>query len=224
MIKMANQSSLWLILFMNLLPIMASGVHAQNEGEESYGPINPINFSVGIPFQLEEGKTLFLENGKIKIESLGVLEDTRCPLDLECFWGGEVIIGFRITENGKNVSNFNLSIGEIPKESAFRRIDKYIINLQDVVPYPSIGVKIYHSNYKASLIVHSIDSLVKDLKVEDDTTQYYAIIALGSIRDINVVEPLVDVLDQDNDSDIRGAAAWALGKINTSSLDLGILA
>lgn len=188
---------------MNLFVIMASGVHAQNEGGESYGPINPINFSVGIPFQLEEGETLFLEKEKIKIESLGVLEDTRCPSDLDCFWGGEVTIGFRITEDEKNISNFNLSIGEIPKESAFRRIDKYIINLQDVVPYPSICVKIDQTNYKALLIVHSIDSLVKDLKVGDDTTQYFAIIALGSIRDKYVVESLVDMLDQDNDSDIN---------------------
>lgn len=213
MIKVANRSDLWFILLMNLLLVTASGVHEQREEGESYGPIKPINCTFGIPFQLEEGQTLFLENGKIKIQSLGVLEDSRCPLDLDCVWGGEVIVGFKITENGKNISNFNLSISEIQKESSFRRIDRYLINLRDVVPHPSINVKIEHSNYKASLIVHKIDSLVQDLKVEDETTQYYAIIALGSIRDIDVVEPLVDVLDQDNDSYIRGAAAWALGKI-----------
>lgn len=220
MIKMANQSGLWFILLMNLLLVTASGVHEQSEEGGSYGPIKPTNCTFGIPFQLEEGQTLFLENGKIKIQSLGVLEDSRCPLDLDCVWGGEVIVGFKITENGKNISNFNLSISEIQKESSFRRIDRYLINLRDVVPHPSINVKIEPSNYKASLIVHRIDSLVQDLKVEDETTQYYAIIALGSIRDINFVEPLVDVLDQDNGSYIWGAAAWALGSIgNPRAID-----
>jgi len=64
MIKVANRSDLWFILLMNLLLVTASGVHELSEEGESYGPIKPINCTFGIPFQLEEGQTLFLENGK----------------------------------------------------------------------------------------------------------------------------------------------------------------
>ena len=69
MIKVANRSDLWFILLMNLLLVTASGVHELSEEGESYGPIKPINCTFGIPFQLEEGQTLFLENGKICEES-----------------------------------------------------------------------------------------------------------------------------------------------------------
>jgi len=53
--------------------------------------------------------------------------------------------------------------------------------------------------------------LILALKDDDDSVRYYAAFALGEINDIRAVEPLIQIL-RDNDSDVRNAAKEALTK------------
>src|SRR5699024_6122342 len=52
--------------------------------------------------------------------------------------------------------------------------------------------------------------------------QRNAILALGHYRDTHAIEELVDVMKDDPRYEIRGTAAWALGKIGTEEAFIAI--
>lgn len=169
------------------------------------------NCTLGAPIELKPGQSVSIDNNTI-IKFISVVEDSRCPEDIECVWGGEAIIKFGLIE-GKNVSNFNLSSGEVPREKTLKKVGPYLIGLHyRLTPSTSLSRKIEPSEYRATLIINRIDSLLRDLTSKNNTAQRYAMESLGTIREIRVVEPLIENL-KNNDSDNRENSISALGEI-----------
>jgi len=215
-IKMADSNCLWLILSMIMSLSMAAGVYAQEREAELFSPTDQASCNLGVPFQLKLGQATAIENYNTIIKLLSI-RDSRCPLDVQCFWGGMATVEFEIIEDRKNISNFNLTIGDVSYELAFKRVGQYLIQLQDVIPYPLTNSEIEPSDQSAVLIIHTIDSymidsLIDDLRSEDHSAQFYAVYALGSIQDPRAVEPLIEAL-KDNESTIMQYAIVALGNI-----------
>lgn len=58
-----------------------------------------ISVSFGEKVQLSFGQTLFLKGTEYAVTLKDVLEDSRCPQGVECFWEGRVLILFQVGED-----------------------------------------------------------------------------------------------------------------------------
>jgi len=66
----------------------------------------------------------------------------------------------------------------------------------------------------------SVDPIIGALKDKNDEVRYRAAEALGILKDAAAVDPLIDVLKNDENRDVRTKAAWALGEIgNAQAVD-----
>ena len=60
----------------------------------------------------------------------------------------------------------------------------------------------------------SVDPIIGALEDGDQGVRYRAAEALGQIKNVTAVDPLIEVLGNDEDRDVRLKAAWALGEID----------
>lgn len=102
-------------------------------------PIDVPKITIKIPL----GETVHFEEVSVKFVS--VLEDSRCPLDVQCIWAGEAKLVVEINENGKD---------QIAKELLFNGKQKNILFTKSgyqlrgvaLLPYPAVSNS-EHRNY-----------------------------------------------------------------------------
>ncbi|PKL88732.1 MAG: hypothetical protein CVV23_08875 [Ignavibacteriae bacterium HGW-Ignavibacteriae-2] len=102
--------------------------------------------TLSIPY---EGFVEDAENN-LKISFNDVLEDSRCPINLMCFWEGNARIQLSY-ELGDQKKIFNLNT-----YSGFTQdttINNYNIGLIEVVPYPIHGVKFLYKDYFIKIVI-----------------------------------------------------------------------
>lgn len=76
----------------------------------------------------------------VRITPLKVLEDSRCPTDVQCIWAGTVRVQARLISGlGEAIQEFKLG------EPITTEAEK--ITLEHVLPNPTAGVKIKDSEY-----------------------------------------------------------------------------
>lgn len=80
-----------------------------------------------------------------------VLNDSRCPTGVLCFWEGNAEVKLRFEKLNENPIYFNLNT--LSRFTTETIIDKYKFTLVGLNPYPIIGVKHPQNLYKAKLIV-----------------------------------------------------------------------
>jgi len=110
------------------------------------------------PFEadLKMNQEVSLDNDKLKIKFLRIVEDTRCPIDLECYWSGyakaEIIVNISKTNYGHHfISNINNESYNLANEIS---IAKYEIELRfNAVSPPRGKVEVDPKDYKIRLIV-----------------------------------------------------------------------
>jgi len=113
--------------------------------------------SLNIPFQLKINQTAAIKNENIKIKFLKITEDSRCPLNVQCIWVGQVTAIIEVFKNNQNLGQFNLTKQAGSDENlAIKNFDVYSIKLINVQPYPQAGQKIDVSNYTITLFVSKI--------------------------------------------------------------------
>lgn len=123
------------------------------------------------PFKLKINQSAFLdyaeepqenEDGKlnkIKIQFLDVLEDSRCPSDVQCVWEGRAVILLKITvDNGSlrvdEPKEFFINLSTVLTESQSKaKFDGHTIFLKELEPYPLSSRQIKKNDYIATLIV-----------------------------------------------------------------------
>ncbi|MBI4979931.1 hypothetical protein HZC30_00060 [Candidatus Woesearchaeota archaeon] len=107
-------------------------------------------------FQLKINQTAFIESENLKIKFLNVTEDSRCPSDVVCVWGGQVTVVVNVLKNNKNRGDFNLTSRAAQGEMAIKNLERDSIKLIKVEPYPKTTPKIELSDYNIILIVFKI--------------------------------------------------------------------
>jgi hypothetical protein len=83
-----------------------------------------------------------------------VLNDSRCPSGVYCFWEGNAAVRFKFEELNEKPIFFNLNTHR--GFTADTIINGYKFTLIGLSPYPSIEHRIAQSDYKAKLIVKRI--------------------------------------------------------------------
>ena len=105
----------------------------------------PLNQEVVI----ENGKTLQNLTEDISITMVSVVEDSRCPTEVDCVWEGDANVRFSF-KTGANAHEINLHTTLNPKDTT---IGKFNISLQRLDPHPANTDAIPQNAYKATIVV-----------------------------------------------------------------------
>ncbi|MCL7383774.1 MAG: hypothetical protein LZ172_05400 [Thaumarchaeota archaeon] len=109
-----------------------------------------ITSTLGGEFQLKIGEKTLIKDAEVTVTFIRVIEDTRCPVNVYCFWAGRVIVELSFRKKDRDMDRVNLSI---PGDEE-REFNGYVIRLLRVEPqreYPD-KMEIPSSEYKITLI------------------------------------------------------------------------
>jgi hypothetical protein len=125
------------------------GISAPRGPEVSPPRASPGVASLGQPFVLHMGDSAVLEGG-IRLMFASVMEDSRCPTDVQCVWEGNAEIAIEVGTADEPAVRLSLNTNPgFATEATFR---SYTISLIDLQPYPSTAPKTVEP-YRASLVV-----------------------------------------------------------------------
>ena len=113
---------------------------------------NPIGVNVNLneEFNLKVGEQVVIKGEDLKIKFVSVPEDTRCPLNLRCFWSGNAKVVLKIQKDTNTPDTDSLNTHIEPHESEFLN---YQIILKNLEPYPLQDETIPQTEYAAKFIV-----------------------------------------------------------------------
>jgi hypothetical protein len=93
--------------------------------------------------QLQVGKTATLEGGALQVSMVQVSEDSRCPKDVMCVWMGRAVVRLHVVLDGVDRGDVDVTLypGRRPQSApdADATVDRYVISLVDLQPYPVAG-------------------------------------------------------------------------------------
>ena len=123
-----------------------------NRSKTPYGPKPDYDrsFNLEDSLTLSFGETAISEKENISIRFDSLLEDSRCPIDVICFWEGNARLSF-FFEEPAGAHRFALNT-----YSGFTRdtlVSSYHISLIDVLPRPVSGREIDQKDYKAIVMI-----------------------------------------------------------------------
>ena len=88
----------------------------------------------------------------LKIEFVELVEDSRCPTDVECVWAGNAKIKVRVTKNGKS----QLLALEMVTKGMKPNFGNYRLKLKALTPEPRSNVRINRNGYVATIEVTKV--------------------------------------------------------------------
>lgn len=97
---------------------------------------------------VKNGQQKVTKSGRITIEFLELIDDSRCPADVNCIWAGVARIKVRLSKNGKT-ADVELNTND-KRTTVFQG---YSVTLDDLQPRQSTTSKYSPSAYSATLSV-----------------------------------------------------------------------
>ena len=87
----------------------------------------------------------------LKIKFVKMVEDSRCPKDVNCVWAGNARITVKVTKNGRSsLLELNSNMGDPPV------FDGYRFTLVKLTPEPASNIRINPSGYMATISVQKV--------------------------------------------------------------------
>ena len=89
----------------------------------------------------------------LRITFEGVSADSRCPIDVQCFWEGDAVVVVKASEPSREAAALELhTAGRFPREGTYGR---YRVRLVSLAPQPREGEAVAPGDYRALLVVAS---------------------------------------------------------------------
>lgn len=101
-------------------------------------------------FSLAMGQTALLPSEQLSIQFVAVLEDSRCPVDVQCVWAGNAKVSIEIKQSGHATQTRILNSNLEPREVAY---EGFQIRFEDLAPQPRSNSQIRREDYRLSLSV-----------------------------------------------------------------------
>ena len=101
-----------------------------------------------LKLKINEQKTV--ENRKLTIKFVSVLEDSRCPEGVNCVWSGNAKIKIKLKNADAAWKTFELNTNIEKKEISF---EGYVIKIAELTPTPQINPKIDENSYVVAFTV-----------------------------------------------------------------------
>lgn len=113
-----------------------------------YACQSPLEYEVydyGDEFELKLGEKITIGRDKASIEFVDLLEDSRCPLNVNCVWAGNGKVQLRF-----NTDDIQLNTYLQPQEM---NLDEVNISLLSLDPYPEHPRQFDKEDYKVRLLI-----------------------------------------------------------------------
>ena len=104
-------------------------------------------------FALRNGTQRTVARGELTIRFVSVMEDSRCPVDVNCVWEGNAKIKVKVTDRRGRTKMMELNTNGEPKGDQFGR---YAIRLVNLTPKPTQKLKHMPSRYNARLSIQRV--------------------------------------------------------------------
>ena len=104
-------------------------------------------------FALRTGTQRTVARGELTIKFVTVMEDSRCPVDVQCVWAGNAKIQVKVTDRRGRTKMMELNTNGEPKGDQFGR---YAISLVNLTPEPTQKRKPTPSRYNARLSIQQV--------------------------------------------------------------------
>lgn len=116
-----------------------------------------IDANVDQPFTLQGEQEASISSQDMKVRFDDVLEDSRCPTEVECFWTGQARIAVSVQQHESDPTTVEFNTNPAPGETRMSIVvGAYTIELQSLEPYPRTpDESIALENYAATLVVRT---------------------------------------------------------------------
>lgn len=117
----------------------------------------PVDAPVDQPFALHGGQEATISSQDMKVRFDDVLEDSRCPTEVECFWTGQARIAVSVTQDDGDPTTVEFNTNPAPGQTHTSvLVGAYTFELQSLEPYPRTpDESIDLEDYTATLVVRT---------------------------------------------------------------------
>jgi hypothetical protein len=107
-------------------------------------------------FILNGGQEAAVSGENLRLRFIEVLEDSRCPTQVDCVWSGRARIAVLVQPAGHPPSTVEFTTSPGPTQNdATAEVDGYTIGLKSLDPYPQTTAPIPFEEYRATLSVRT---------------------------------------------------------------------
>jgi hypothetical protein len=141
--------TLWLVMAVLAVALLGCGLGREAEAD-------PVEFTLDKEFTLSGGQDAVISDQNLRVRFTDVLEDSRCPTDVECFWTGQARIAVLVEPAGSPSTTVQFNTNPAPGQTVQTvRAGDYTISLKSLDPYPRTpDDPISFEDYRATLLVH----------------------------------------------------------------------
>jgi hypothetical protein len=112
--------------------------------------ISTVETEMNTTVNVKIGQTAVINEPLIRITLNDVVEDSRCPIDVDCIWEGDVILSVTIFSNNYQAEhNMTLSDGKENKISFL----SYFVKFQAIEPQLSSNIKLSKDSYIITFLI-----------------------------------------------------------------------
>jgi len=104
-------------------------------------------------FKLRTGQQRSAAKGELKIKFISVVEDSRCPVGVNCIWAGNARIKVKATDSNGRSKEMVMNTGEGPQGDQFAG---HAVRLTSLTPEPTAKGQPAASKYTATFSVERL--------------------------------------------------------------------
>jgi len=142
-------------------------------------PVSIDNVSLNSDFKIKYGQSVYIPDENLFIAFQDVVEESRCPEGMECFWQGTAKIKLFIRQGNDTMTDTVetylpqsiVKIGQIN--------NSYLFDVKDVEPYPQQNLKVDVHNYILTLNVSHFTYGFSDSEIDNKTGIYGQVYITG---------------------------------------------
>jgi hypothetical protein len=115
----------------------------------------PLEINLNQVFTLKGGQEATINGEDLRLRFDKVLEDSRCPKMVECFWTGQARIALLVEPTGRGETTLEFNTNPAPGlNNQTARLDEFTITMKSLEPYPQTpDESIALEDYEATLTV-----------------------------------------------------------------------
>lgn len=141
----------WIWLFLVLFGLALMSCHVGGPARADIP-----EFNLNEPFVLAGDQEALMPTEKLRLRFADVLEDSRCPTQVQCFWTGQARIAISVQPNGSGPTTVEFNTNPAPGQTVkSATVGPYSIELQSLDPYPQTPDEIAFEDYRATLVVRA---------------------------------------------------------------------
>jgi hypothetical protein len=116
--------------------------------------MNPASANLGEVFTVAAGEEATINGENLRLRFVEVLEDSRCPTEVNCAWTGQARIAITVQQGEGEPVTVAFNTNPAPDQNQQTAVvGAYTIELQSLEPYPQTTAAIPFEEYRATLVV-----------------------------------------------------------------------